>query len=528
WMVVGLKLLLPACIPAGFGLGEWWAPEAEPVAASQAEPIAATPIVDSPAIAVAHEGVTQAVAAPAIPASVILLGLWLAGAVVVIGLAVIRQCRFERQLTRRQAANDKRLLNVVALLVRLAGVKQAVKVILMPAGTTPAVVGFRRARLLLPEDWENRFDHAGLRHVLLHELLHIRQKDLLWNWAALAVQALHWFNPLVWLVVARFQADRELRCDARALELLAPGERLAYGQTLLRVQETFFAPPAIAGLAPCVRNHPTLRQRILMIAQPTRNRPWLQAVFAAAFGIITCYAFTTVRAAEEEKELPPKERSRETTRGGRGGEEGDTPREREGDGKMKEGGDRPKTGARDGDKPRTGEGDGDRPKTGERDSMRKKNGEGDRAPREGEGAKKTGDRDGDKPKTGARDGERPRSGERDGERPKTGERDGGARKQGEREGDGKPGREGAGLKAAPGATGEVISLRVTADGQAVLVGDDKVPLNRLRGHLQKILQGQEGSRVLITGESGASDETLNEVRDAVRDNGVKNATISRE
>ena len=39
-----------------------------------------------------------------------------------------------------------------------------------------------------------------------------------------------------------------------------------YGHTLLRIQETFFAPPAIAGLAPCVRNHPTLRQRILMIA----------------------------------------------------------------------------------------------------------------------------------------------------------------------------------------------------------------------------------------------------------------------
>ena len=42
---------------------------------------------------------------------------------------------------------------------------------LMPAGTTPAVVGIRQPQILLPEDWQSRFDQRSLRHVLLHELL---------------------------------------------------------------------------------------------------------------------------------------------------------------------------------------------------------------------------------------------------------------------------------------------------------------------------------------------------------------------
>jgi len=103
-----------------------------------------------------------------------------------------------------------------------------------------------------------------------------------------AVQALHWFNPLVWFVVSRFQADRELRCDAGALALLSPTERLDYRHTLLRIHETFFAPPAIAGLAPCVRNNPTLRQRILMITTPTTRQPWLHALLVLTLSVLVC------------------------------------------------------------------------------------------------------------------------------------------------------------------------------------------------------------------------------------------------
>ena len=208
---------------------------------------------------------------------------------------------------------------------------------LMPAGTTPAVVGIRQPQILLPEDWQSRFDQRSLRHVLLHELLHVKQHDLLWNWAAIAVQALHWFNPLVWFVVSRFQSDRELRCDAGALDLLSPTERLDYGHTLLRIQETFSAPPAMAGLAPCVRNHPTLRQRITMITTPTTRQPLLQILLVLTLSVLVSYSFTTARA--QEKEVPAKVREGETIK--KPGASGDSetpvkkPATREGEGGMK-------------------------------------------------------------------------------------------------------------------------------------------------------------------------------------------------
>lgn len=512
WMLVGLKLLLPACIPAGFGLGGW-APQAilETPASVTALP-APGPVLTMTVTEISAGGAEQT-EAPAATFHLLpsLALLWLAGAVLVFGSAVLRQRRFEKKLAAAPVGNDPHLLSSLRRLQRLAEIPGLVEIRLLPAGSTPAITGLRSPRLLLPEDWQSRFDEDSLRHVLLHELLHVRHRDLLWNWAAVAVQAVHWFNPLVWVIGSRFQADRELRCDAAVLRLLSPNERLAYGHTLLRIQETFFAPPAMAGLAPCVRNHPTLLQRITMIAQPNRNRPWLHAVFTLAFGVMTCYAFTTAQAAEE-KTIPAKDRSREGERSTPSGETGQAPRaNREGDGKMtgEREGDRPKTGAREGDgMKKSGTADREGTKTGPRD--------GDRP--------KTGQRDGDKPRTGERDGDRPRTGERDGARPKTGERD--SQKSGSREGDGP--RRNAEAKSPGSASGETLTIRVTKNGDSVILGEEEVAMNRLRGHLQSYLPQHPGAQVIVSGDSGVPDKALAEAMDAVRDNGNKNVRISAE
>lgn len=529
WMLVGIKLMLPAFIPAGFGLGSLWQGKSDLndtnaiVIAAPAVP-AVIPITMVPSE-------SSAVNAPAISYAAFrtphfLLIAWLTGVLAVWLVAFAKQTRFNTFLRRRPRASAPLLRALVASLSHKAGIKQPVSIVLMPAGTTPAMVGIRQPKLLLPEDWETRFDERSLKHVVLHELLHVKQHDLLWNWAATAVQALHWFNPLVWFVVSRFQADRELRCDAGALAILVPSERLDYGHTLLRIQETFFAPPAIAGLAPCVRNHPTLRQRILMIAHPTTRQPWLHALLVLTLSVLVGYSFTTARAVE--KEVPPKVREEEsnakpsTEPSGKGesnkkpamnedgeredggkpstereGNEGKKSREREGEGRAK------KSGMRDGERPRTGQGDGERPRSGKRD--------GERA--------KTGPRDGEKPRTGERDGEGgKKSGTRDGEesnKSRKGARDGeGTAKVRKGEGD------------AATRSGESITLRVSKDGDHVMIGDEEVAMNSLRGHLSTLLPEHPGAKVIVTGDPDTSLKSLHEVVDAVRDNGNKNVGIS--
>ena len=531
WMLVGAKLMLPAFIPAGFGLGGWFqaaAPETRSaIMASAYSPDspfvsqANTTLSTTPAFEKMASGLpTHSRSSLSIPQ--FLLAAWLAGAAAVFGVAFIRQQRFNAFLRRRPRANSPLLTSHLSPLTSRLNIAPP-EIVLMPSGTTPAMVGIRKPKLLLPEDWDTRFDERSLRHVMLHELLHVKQHDLLWNWAATAVQALHWFNPLVWFVVSRFQADRELRCDAGALKILAPSERLDYGHTLLRIQETFFAPPTIAGLAPCVRNHPTLRQRILMIATPTTRQPWLHALLVLTLSLLVGYSFTTARA--QEKEVPPKVRGGETPRSAETGKPATGEREggekkpamREGDGGARKPGMRDgeggakkpgtgdgegtrKPGMRDGDKPRTGERDGDKPRTGERD--------GDKP--------RTGERDGDKPRTGERDGDKPRTGARDGEGgPKTGARDGESSTK-TRKGDG----DSASVKSS-----EVITMHVPASGGTILINGEERPLSGLRGHLSTFLPDHPGAKVIVSGDPDTPLKSLHQIIDAVRDNGNKNVGI---
>ncbi|HEV7226574.1 MAG TPA: M56 family metallopeptidase [Pirellulales bacterium] len=89
------------------------------------------------------------------------------------------------------------------------------------------------SRVLVPEDLWRDLNAMQRLAVLRHELAHCRRGDL---WKSLAVRLLaapHWFNPLAWRAVRRFDDAAEWACDA-----LAPRteqERLEYAKVLLRL-----------------------------------------------------------------------------------------------------------------------------------------------------------------------------------------------------------------------------------------------------------------------------------------------------
>jgi beta-lactamase regulating signal transducer with metallopeptidase domain len=472
WALVALKLVCPAVLPTGFGIGTMSTVQDNAVVV--AEPI--TVVLPSLVEAV-QEPVVAASTSSLMP---ILFLVWLGGALTVMGMALWRHHRFTQSL--RRCSRCSPASPEVRQAARQAGLGQAPAVRLSQQALVPSVTGFIQPTLVLPAQ-------PVQQQVILHELFHIKHLDLPVNWAWLVLQALHWFNPLVWLAAACCQQDRELRCDESALACATNAERIAYGRELIRLQETFLAPPALAGVAACVRNHPPLRQRILMITQPVTQSPWARAALAVCLSIVTAFFFGAAQAEEGEKN-----RSRE-------GERSEKPAA-EGAAKTEEGGKR--DGAAEGGKMREGDG-----KRGARE------GEGDakKGTREGEGgAKREGDRGKEKP--GPRDGERSKTGMRDGE---------GEGKKGARDGEGKRGKEGEGSDM-PG-TGTSITVRVIDGGEQVQIGKEKMPMNKLRAYLSEFLPAHRGAKVAVQADDDVPFKTVSQVLDAVRDNGAKNASI---
>lgn len=142
-----------------------------------------------------------------------------------------------------------------------------IKVRLSPVVSGPLAAGIFHRNILLPGDFEQRYTGPEQQLALAHELAHHRRGDLIANGAALAMLALHWFNPIAHWAYRAFRADQELACDATVLAA-APESRSDYGRALIKSAAAGMPGTAACALGPATE----LKRRITMIALSTRSR----------------------------------------------------------------------------------------------------------------------------------------------------------------------------------------------------------------------------------------------------------------
>ena len=99
----------------------------------------------------------------------------------------------------------------------------------------PMVVGIIRPLILLPSSALIGLSADQLESVLLHELAHIRRRDLWVNFIQGLVEVMLFFHPAVWWMSSRLRAERELCCDDAVLAQGTSGK--VYAHALLRLSE---------------------------------------------------------------------------------------------------------------------------------------------------------------------------------------------------------------------------------------------------------------------------------------------------
>lgn len=194
--------------------------------------------------------------------STMALILWLAGVVVVIvrrAIGVLRAniiCRSAETIALGQAVE---ITATVASRIRL---RRSVRLASSQRINTPFVWGIFRPSILLPrsaQDWSAE----RLRMVLSHELAHIKGRDIFWNFIALGAEAIHWFNPLVWMLRKSMNEETEIARDDSVLRLTADAQTYAEHLVAMVREITNGHPavPAAVGMA----NRIQLEARIMSI-----------------------------------------------------------------------------------------------------------------------------------------------------------------------------------------------------------------------------------------------------------------------
>ncbi len=151
----------------------------------------------------------------------------------------------------------------------------------------PALIGAWRPRIVLPEDFDQRYTATERTLILAHERTHVARADAALNLGVSALRCVFWFNPLLHAAAARFRFDQELACDASVISRF-PEARRPYADAMLKTQLADIGLPVGCHWQ---SSHP-LKERISMLKSnlpsPRRKRLGiaLSCVFAAGVAAI--------------------------------------------------------------------------------------------------------------------------------------------------------------------------------------------------------------------------------------------------
>ena len=146
----------------------------------------------------------------------IALGLWAIVAFAIV-LSLTWSSLVVRRLVRRsRALDDQSWMTPLWEVSDRMGLQEPPRLLLSHDAKMPFACGLATPTIVLPAECESWSQERRLA-VLLHELAHVRRRDLAGHTLGRLVCAVYWFHPLVWTAARKLRDESERACDDLAL-----------------------------------------------------------------------------------------------------------------------------------------------------------------------------------------------------------------------------------------------------------------------------------------------------------------------
>lgn len=302
WMVVLVKLVLPPTLASPSAVSWWLRPNHVSIAPPQKKTVivrysdVSTPAPSLPRM--------EYVAPP--PPKLSWQGTVLLSAVgigaLLFGWMAWRWWQITRTLRATTLPSDELTL-LLAEARKTVRLRQPIEIRVTLQAMSPAVCGLFRPVVLLPACLTERLYPEQLRAVLLHELIHLKRRDVWMNCAQTLLQIVYWWHPLLWIANARIRRVREEAVDD-AVMLALRSEADIYAPTLLEVAKLAFSRPlASLGIVGILESKNALRQRIERLLNFTAPRKAGLSILS----LLAIAAFSAIAVPMGEARAPSQE-----------------------------------------------------------------------------------------------------------------------------------------------------------------------------------------------------------------------------
>ncbi|MDE6615533.1 MAG: M56 family metallopeptidase, partial [Lachnospiraceae bacterium] len=157
--------------------------------------------------------------------------IWISGSIAVITVHLASYLYYRRQVIKKGTdIKDNNILEQIRGLERELYIKHSVSAVIFSGASSPMVTGIFKPVLILPDE---QYSQEQMYFILKHELVHLKRRDIYIKLLFVAANAIHWFNPFVWIMQKEAVVDMELSCDERVTQGAGFDIRKAYAETLL-------------------------------------------------------------------------------------------------------------------------------------------------------------------------------------------------------------------------------------------------------------------------------------------------------
>lgn len=162
-----------------------------------------------------------------------LLILWLGIAILLFIFNIFCIYNISNMLKLSNKIKDKKIIYIFNNCKKTINIKKNIVLLESSSVKTPFTFGLFKTFIILPKNILEKITYKDLKYILMHELFHYKNKDIVFNYILSLLQSLYWFNPVIWIVFKKIRYDREIICDLSVLKKINKNDYIEYGKTLI-------------------------------------------------------------------------------------------------------------------------------------------------------------------------------------------------------------------------------------------------------------------------------------------------------
>lgn len=159
-----------------------------------------------------------------------ILAIWVVGFMIFLTYNLTCVFLFQKEIALSEELQDKEIVSLLQKTRRNLKIRNEVKIYYNDTFTSPIVFGIFRPKILLPR---RIYSEKILVYIFTHELTHIKRHDLFFKSLLLVIEAIFWFNPLMYFFRKEFEKRLEYACDEEIAEKLDFEQRKEYGFSII-------------------------------------------------------------------------------------------------------------------------------------------------------------------------------------------------------------------------------------------------------------------------------------------------------